>query len=177
MANIKIEQIGNVVSPSGSSIILGKTSNATYTDIEVEHDETYNPYSIVCVEDEEDGGIVASQVDYTPTGNLTSTNVQSAITEVEELIYNSVPTFSLETVTLTEGATSANLTKTFSATAMMVFYNGLLINNGIHYTFSGKTITLSDFTAEANDILTVIGLASNGGSNNINATELIGEAY
>lgn len=177
MANINIKTLGNIIAPDNSSIIFGKTANASNTDIETEHDETYNPYSIVCIEETGDENIEASEVSYTPAGNLTSTNVQNAINEVEQLVYNSVPTFSMETITLSAGATSATLTKTFSATAMMVFYNGLLINNGIHYTFSNKTITLNEFSAEADDIITVIGLASNGGSNNVNITSLIGEAY
>lgn len=163
MANINIKTLGNIIAPDNSSIILGKTANSTNTDIETEHNETYNPYSIICIEEDGDENIDASEVSYSPTGNLTTTNVQGAIDEVEQLVYNSVPTFSMETVTLSAGASSATLTKTFSASAMMVFYNGLLINNGIHYTFSNKIITLSGFIAEADDIITVIGLASNGG--------------
>lgn len=162
MADINIKTLGNIIAPDNSSIIFGKTANSTNTDIETEHDETYNPYSIVCIE-EGDEKIEASEVIFSSTGNLGSTNVQSAIDEVEQLVYNSVPIFSMETVTLSAGASSATLTKTFSTSAMMVFYNGLLINNGTHYTFSNKTITLSGFTAEADDIITVIGLASNGG--------------
>lgn len=161
MAEIKIKQLGNIIAPDNSSIIFGKTANSTNTDISTVHDETFNPYSIVCIEEDNDEGLEASEVAYTPMGELTSTNVQSAISELEQLIYNNVPTFSMETITLTEGATAVTLTKTFSTSAMMVFYNGLLINNGVHYTFSNKTITLSDFTAEADDIITVIGLASN----------------
>ena len=48
---------------------------------------------------------------------------------------------------------------------MMVFYNGLLINEGIHFSLSGKIISFLDFAAEEGDILTIIGLASAGGGN------------
>lgn len=48
---------------------------------------------------------------------------------------------------------------------MMVFYNGLLINEGIHFSLSGKIISFLDFAAEEGDILTVIGLAASGSIN------------
>ena len=63
---------------------------------------------------------------------------------------------------------------------MMVFYNGLLINETIHYNFISNAISFIDFTAEEGDILTVIGLAAGGGGSGgtgINAAALIGGSY
>lgn len=72
------------------------------------------------------------------------------------------PTFSQETIVV-EAADQYefNLENQFLINNMMVFYNGLLINHGIHYTFSSsnKIITLIDFSAEKGDIITIIGLA------------------
>lgn len=60
----------------------------------------------------------------------------------------------------------------------MVFYNGLLINETIHYNFTSNVISFIDFTAEEGDILTVIGLAAGGNSGtSINAAALIGGSY
>lgn len=177
MSNINFKIDGNIISPKGGSVIFGSEASDDLLSIKTENDQTWEPYTLVYVEEDEDETIPASQITYTGGTNVTSKNVQGALQEVEQLIYDSVPSFSLETKTASAGDSSFVLSKTFSASAMMVFYNGLLLNNGVHYTFSNNTITLLDFVAEKKDILTVIGLASNGGNANTDATALIGEAY
>lgn len=89
---------------------------------------------------------------------------------------SSSTSFTLETVTATAGASTFTLTKSFSASKMLVFYNGLLINSDVHYTYADKVITLVEFTAEADDIITVVGLLSTTGGT-ANAENLIGGAY
>lgn len=180
MANIETKALGNIIAPDNSSIIFGKTANSTNTDIEISLADTYKSYNIVCIEEdeEEDDIINAADVSFTSSGSLTSANVQDAINEVELLIYNNMPTFTMETITATAGATSFTVSTIFDTASSMVFYNGLLINKDIHYTFVNKTITLNGFSAEADDIITIVGLASQGsGVNNINVQALIKRDY
>lgn len=175
-ANINV---GNVVSPSGASIIFGATSNDDNTSISTTNDDSYNPYNIIIIEEDENESIPGELVEFSPDANssLTSSNMNAAVNELEQIIYNSVPVFTEEVQTATADQTSFSLTKTFNASNMMVFYNGLLINNGTHFTFSSNTITLSDFKAEAGDILTVIGLAASSGGSSIDVNSLIQEAW
>lgn len=173
-------KLGNIVSPNGASVIYGAESTEDHLNIETTNSETYNPYSIVIVEEDTDETIPADQVTYFAgtSSAITSTTAQGAISELEEIIYNSVPVFSQEIWELTANQASQTLTKTFSKDAMMVYYNGLLINETYHYTFESNTISFIDFTAEAGDLLTVIGLAASGsGGTSVNATALIGGSY
>lgn len=174
-------KLGNIVSPNGASVIYGAESTEDHLNIETTNSETYNPYSIVIVEEDTDETIPADQVTYFAGTNsaITSTTTQGAISELEQIIYNSVPVFSQEIWELTANQTSQTLTKTFSKDAMMVYYNGLLINETYHYTFESNTISFIDFAAEAGDLLTVIGLAASGsgGGTSINAAALIGGSY
>lgn len=175
-----ILKLGNIVSPNGASIIFGAESTEDHLNIETTNSETYNPYSIVIVEEDTDDTIPADQVTYFAGINsaITSTTAQGAISQLEQIIYNSVPIFSQEIWELTPNQTSQVLTKTFSKDAMMVYYNGLLINETYHYTFESNTISFIDFAAEEGDILTVIGLAASGGGGaNIDLTALIGGSY
>lgn len=178
---VRVNINGNVVSPSGASMIFGATGNEDNTNIGTTNEDSYSPYSIVILEEDADETIPGEQITFSPGANshLTSSNVNAAVNELEQVVYNSVPVFTQEVKTATANQSEFTLTKTFVASNMMVFYNGLLINNGIHYSFSSNKITLLDFTAENGDILTVIGLAAsngNGGSStNVNA--LIQEAW
>lgn len=178
---VRVNINGNVVSPSGASIIFGATGNADNTDINITNDDSYNPYSIVVIEEDEDETIPGEQIVFSPGANskLTSSNMNAAVNELEQVVYNSVPVFTQEVKTATAGQSEFTLTKTFVASNMMVFYNGLLINNGTHYLFSSNKITLSDFTAEDGDILTIIGLAASNGSSgsSTDANALIQEAW
>lgn len=175
-------KLGNIVSPNGASIIFGAESTEDKRDIQVTNSETYQPYDIVIVEEDTDEIIPAEQISYTPppASTITSLNAQGAISELEQIVYATTPVFSQETVLLSGDESSYTLSKTFAYESMLVFYNGLLINEGIHFTLSEKTINFSDFTSEDGDILTIIGLVSagNGGSVNINtAATLIGGSY
>lgn len=173
-------KLGNIVSPNGASVIYGAESTEDHLNIETTNSETYNPYSIVIVEEDTDETIPADQVTYFAGTNsaITSTTTQGAISELEQIIYNSVPVFSQEIWELTANQTSQALTKTFSKDAMMVYYNGLLINETYHYTFESNTISFIDFAAEAGDILTIIGLAASGGQgSSIDIASLIGGSY
>lgn len=160
-------KVGNIVSPNGASVIFGAESSEDGTSLKTTNSDTYLPYDIVIVEENTDETLPAEQIIYDPPSDsaITSTTVQGAISELENIIYATTPIFSQEVVTLTANAGSCTLSKTFSSTAMMVFYNGLLINEGIHFSLSGKIISFLDFAAEEGDILTVIGLASAGGGN------------
>lgn len=173
-------KLGNIVSPNGASVIYGAESTEDHLNIETTNSETYKPYSIVIVEEDTDETIPAMQVTYDPPAGsaITSTDAQGAISELEGIIYSSVPVFSQEIWELSTNQASQALTKTFSKDAMMVFYNGLLINETIHYNFTSNVISFIDFTAEEGDILTVIGLAAGGNSGtSINAAALIGGSY
>lgn len=163
---VRVNINGNVVSPSGASMIFGATGNEDNTNIGTTNEDSYSPYSIVILEEDADETIPGEQITFSPGANshLTSSNVNAAVNELEQVVYNSVPIFTQEVKTATANQSEFTLTKTFVASNMMVFYNGLLINNGIHYSFSSNKITLLDFTAENGDILTVIGLAASRGS-------------
>lgn len=173
-------KLGNIVSPNGASVIFGAESTQDNRGIETVNSDTYLPYDIVIVEEDTDETLPAHQITFEPEPDsaLTSNNVQSAISELEQIVYATTPVFTQEVWELAEGATSQSLTGTFSPAAMMVYYNGLLINDTIHFSLIGKTIQFLGFSAEAGDILTVIGLSSSGGGNvNINAASLIGGGY
>lgn len=178
---VRVNINGNVVSPSGASMIFGATGNEGNTDIGTTNEDSYSPYSIVFLEEDADETIPGEQITFSPgaNSNLTSSNVNAAVNELEQVVYNSVPAFTQEVKTATAGQSVFALTKTFVASNMMVFYNGLLINDGIHYSFSSNKITLSGFTAETGDILTVIGLAASNGSSgpSTNINTLIQEAW
>lgn len=163
---VRVNINGNVVSPSGASMIFGATGNEDNTNIGTTNEDSYSPYSIVILEEDADETIPGEQIVFSPGANskLTSSNVNAAVNELEQVVYNSVPIFTQEVKTATANQSEFTLTKTFVASNMMVFYNGLLINNGIHYSFSSNKITLLDFTAEDGDILTVIGLAASNGN-------------
>ena len=172
-------KVGNIVSPNGASVIFGAESTQDHRDIEILNSDTYLPYDIVIVEEDTDETIPANQVTFNPSSNsiLTSDNVQSAINELTLAVYATARGFTQEVCVLTEGAISRTLSGTFSPESMMVFYNGLLINNTIHFLLVGKTIQFLDFAAEEGDILTVIGFSSSGESVDVNAASLIGGSY
>lgn len=182
ISSICVTNIGNIVSPNGASVIFGaETDEDNAIDITHANQHTFNPYNIVIVEEDTDETLPADQITFDPEPNsaLTSDDVQNAINELEQIVYATTPVFTQEVWELTEGATSQSLTGTFSPATMMVYYNGLLINDTIHFSLTGKIIQFLDFSAEAGDILTVIGLSSSGGvgGTNINAASLIGGSY
>lgn len=167
ISSMYMANVGNIVSPNGAAIIFGaETNEENATDLTVANEETYNPYNIIIVEEDTDESIPAEQITFSPDPGsaLTGETVQTAINELEQVVYNSVPVFTQEAIELAPGMSYCSPTKTFSTTAMMVYYNGLLINEGIHYTITGNTINFLDFTFEEGDIITIIGLASSGGS-------------
>ena len=75
MAEKKLN-IGNLVTPNGASMIFGTEASNDGLTLKTEHDETWNPYTLV-IDEEIDENIPATMVDYTPSANsiLTSTNV------------------------------------------------------------------------------------------------------
>lgn len=91
-------KLGNIVSPNGASVIYGAESTEDHLNIETTNSETYKPYSIVIVEEDTDETIPAMQVTYDPPAGsaITSTDAQGAISELEGIIYSSVPVFSQE---------------------------------------------------------------------------------
>lgn len=179
--SIHMSNAGNIVAPNGAALIFGAEVNEDNAiDITMANEETYNPYNIVIVEEDSDETLPAEQITFLPDAgsSLTGETVQIAINELEQIVYNSVPIFSQEVIELAPDMSYCNLSKTFSTSAMMVYYNGLLINEGIHYTFTGNAINFLGFSTEEGDILTVIGLASSGG--NISASNVasaIGGSY
>lgn len=78
----------------------------------------------------------------------------------KKYVDNATPSFSQERFVASGGETSFTLNSQLPGDSMMVFYNGLLVNLGIHYNYANNVITLDGFSAEANDIITVIGLAA-----------------
>lgn len=63
------------------------------------------------------------------------------------------------TFTATEGQTTFTIPFAFDdSSALTVYYNGVMMKETDNYTVSGKDITLVDFTAEAGDYLTVMGI-------------------
>lgn len=178
-------KLGNIVSPNGASVIFGAESTQDNRGIEIVNTDTYLPYDIVIVEEDADETIPAEQITFSPDPGsaLTGETVQNAINELEQVVYNNIPSFIQETCTLTQGGTLHILTNNYNTRGMMVFYNGLLINRDIHYQIVANNsrigILLKDFVAEEGDNLTVIGLSSSGGGSgtNINAASLIGGSY
>ena len=180
IASIRMSNVGNIVSPNGASVIFGaEVDESNAIDITLANSHTFNPYNIVIVDEDTDESMPADMITFSPNSGsaLTSNNVQSAINELEQVVYSTTPSFSQEVWQLTEGASSQTLNNSYSAEAIMVYYNGLLINNTIHFSLTGKILRFLDFTAENGDILTVIGFSSSGGGSNINAASLIGGSY
>lgn len=177
MSNINFKIDGNIISPKGGSAILGKEPTDDFLDIKTESEETWNPYNIVYIEDDTDESYPADQISYVSSGLVESDNVQGAISELESSIFENVYTVSSEVFTLAEGDTSVTLTNKFAKGGLMVYYNGLLINETINYTYSAKTINFLDFVAEEGDIVTVIGFMTPEGLQYTDLTSLIGEAY
>ena len=177
---IQVLNNGNIISPKGASIIFGAESTKDHLDISVENESTYNePYSIVIVEEDTDETLPAEQISYETMADsaLTSNNVQGVIGELESLIYAVAPTLSQEAITLRKDQETVTLNNQYSSTSMLVFYNGLLINAGLHYSFTGTSILLNGFKAEADDILTVIGLSTTNSSLAHDPSLLIGGRY
>lgn len=79
MAEKKLN-IGNLVTPNGASMIFGTEASDNALNLKTEHDETWNPYTIV-IDEEIDENIPANIVDYDPPANsiLTATTVEEAI--------------------------------------------------------------------------------------------------
>lgn len=179
---IQILNDGNIISPKGASIIFGAESTQDHLDIAVRNQSTYaDPYSIVIVEEDTDETLPAEQISFQtePTSAITSTNVQGAIRELEQITYANVPSLVQEVKQFTiAGQTSITLSKVYKPESTMVYYNGLLINNTIHYNLNGTSLSLIGFASETGDIVTVVGLASSGaGSNPADQAEIIGGAY
>lgn len=63
------------------------------------------------------------------------------------------------TFTATAGQSTFTIPFDFEdSSALTIYYNGVMMKETDNYTVSGKVITLVDFTAEANDYLTVMGI-------------------
>lgn len=63
------------------------------------------------------------------------------------------------TFTATAGQSTFTIPFKFDdSSALTVYYNGIMMKETDNYTVSGKDITLVDFTAEAGDYLTVMGI-------------------
>ena len=103
-------------------------------------------------------------------------NMQNSIVELETAIYNNAPSFTQEVWQLANNQSSQTLTNDYPNGSILVYYNGLLINENLHYSFESNTISFLDFTAELGDILTIVGV-SNSLVSNINPAILIGGAY
>ena len=102
------------------------------------------------------------------------------LNELQQMIYNNTPTLIQERWKLGTDQSDVALRNNYSTDLMMVYYNGLLINNNIHYTYSesSKQLSFLGFSAEAGDILTVMQISAAGqGGIAINPAVLIGGAY
>lgn len=63
------------------------------------------------------------------------------------------------TFTATAGQSTFTIPFNFEdSSALTIYYNGIMMKETDNYTISGKDITLVDFTAEAGDYLTVMGI-------------------
>lgn len=84
MAEKKLN-IGNLVTPNGASMIFGTEASDNALNLKTEHDETWNPYTIV-IDEEIDENIPANIVDYDPPANsiLTATTVEEAINQLAD---------------------------------------------------------------------------------------------
>ena len=102
------------------------------------------------------------------------------LNELQQMIYNNTPTLIQESWELSANQSSLTLNNNYSTDSIMVYYNGLLINNTIHYTYSenSKQLSFLGFSAEAGDILTVMQISTTGQAGiAINPAVLIGGAY
>lgn len=68
------------------------------------------------------------------------------------------PSIEVLTFTLTNEQTSITDTSGLLSKNPLVFYNGLLMVINLNYTISGNTLTLSNFSAEESDVITLVGI-------------------
>ena len=174
-------KMGNIISPNGASVIFGSESTEDNKNIEIVNSETYMPYDIVIVEEDIDETLPAEQISFAPdldNSQITTTDVQHALLELEQIVYQTVPTFTQQVMVASGGETSFKLNTDFPVNLIMVYYNGLLINLDQHFSYENRRINLLDFVAEEGDTLTVISLAgSNMIGTNVDASALIGGSY
>lgn len=175
MAEKKLN-LGNLVTPNGASLIFGAKVEEDGLDLSAPNAHTWEPYTIIIEEEDEGELIPADAILYDPPADspITSTNLQTVISELVTLMGQVTPTLSSEVFTLSENASTCTYTKDFATNSIMIFYNGLMLNAGVHYTIANKVISLLDFTAEADDIITIVGFAAASPNNILN---LIGGSY
>ena len=67
---------------------------------------------------------------------------------------------SIEVLTFTLANEQISITDTSGLLSKnpLVFYNGLLMVINLNYTINGNTLTLSDFSAEESDVITLVGI-------------------
>lgn len=92
MANVI--NLGNIVSPNGASVIFGAESTQDKQGIEINNSDTYLPYNIVIVEEDTDETIPADMISFEPNplSALSSTTVQNAVNELEQVVYSKINT-------------------------------------------------------------------------------------
>lgn len=80
--------LGNLVTPNGASLIFGQQSSTDAQNIQTANTDTWKPYNII-IDEEVDEDLTADMIEYSPTDSsqITSTNVQQAIIDLETIIH------------------------------------------------------------------------------------------
>ena len=105
--------------------------------------------------------ISSLKINKVPSAEIYATMVEQNLINDDELYLVQETEHVINKFTFTATAGQSTFTIPFDfddSSALTVYYNGIMMKETDNYTISGKDITLVDFTAEAGDYLTVMGI-------------------
>ena len=105
--------------------------------------------------------ISSLKINKVPSAEIYATMVEQNLINDDELYLVQEIEHVINKFTFTATANQSTFTIPFDfkdSSALTIYYNGIMMKETDNYTVSGKDITLVDFTAEAGDYLTVMGI-------------------
>ena len=105
--------------------------------------------------------ISSLKINKVPSAEIYATMVEQNLINDDELYLVQETQHVINKFTFTATANQSIFTIPFDfkdSSALTIYYNGIMMKEIDNYTVSGKDITLVDFTAEAGDYLTVMGI-------------------
>lgn len=105
--------------------------------------------------------ISSLKINKVPSAEIYATMVEQNLINDDELYLVQETEHVINKFTFTATANQSTFTIPFDfkdSSALTIYYNGIMMKETDNYTVSGKDITLVDFTAEAGDYLTVMGI-------------------
>ena len=105
--------------------------------------------------------ISSLKINKVPSAEIYATMVEQNLINDDELYLVQETEHVINKFTFTATAGQSTFTIPFDfddSSALTIYYNGIMMKETDNYTISGKDITLVDFTAEAGDYLTVMGI-------------------